>query len=305
MIRQPYFRVTPNDLFSKFEVKGRTGAIVQFPLVRMLVALLFLIPVLGFNAITVLGVIDNLSEPAATMIDFARMAATIPLVFLAYSLYCRWVENREALEMGLQGGGRQWVAGVLLAAGLISLFVGVIAIFASFEIIEYRPLITLVKNALLFSMGALIQDVILLCILFRLAEELAGTWIAIVSCLLIFGFVHLLNPNQDLGSAMFLVFSSVVIIAPFILTRQIWLSWGVHAGWNFTQAGVFGMANSGIMFPGWMVSQVSGPEWLTGGAVGLEGSYMALAADLAIGVAILVLAVKWGRLVKPASKRRD
>lgn len=305
MIRQPYFRVIPNDLFSKSEAKGRAGTIIQFPLVRMLLALLFLLPVLGFNAITVLGVIDNLPEPAATMVDFARMAATIPLVFLAYSLYCRWVENREALEMGLQGGGRQWVAGVLLAAGLISLFVGVIAIFASFEIIEYRPLLTLVKNALLFSMGALIQDVILLCILFRLAEELAGTWIAIVLCLLIFGFVHLFNPNQDLGSVMFLVFSSVVIIAPFILTRQIWLSWGVHAGWNFTQAGVFGMANSGIMFPGWMVSQVSGPDWLTGGAVGLEGSYMALAADLVIGIAMLVLAVKWGRLVKPASKRRD
>lgn len=69
------------------------------------------------------------------------------------------------------------------------------------------------------------------------------------------------------------------------------------------QAGVFGMANSGILFPGWMVTQVGGAEWLTGGAIGLEGSYLALGIDLSIGLLVLFVAINAGKIVKPHWKR--
>lgn len=228
----------------------------------------------------------------------------IPLLLLSYGLYCRYFENRRALEISLPGGGREWTAGFLVAATLVVFFAAVISVFGHFEILEYRSAGILLTNFLNFTAGSLLQDLILVCIVFRLIEEYAGTWIALLTSVLIFAFVHAGNPNQTLLTTTFLVFSSLILIAPFILTRRLWLGWGFHAGWNFMQAGVFGMANSGIQFPGWMVTAVEGPTWLTGGAVGLEGSYPALAIDTAIGVVLLLWATRAGKLVAPRWQAR-
>jgi hypothetical protein len=97
--------------------------------------------------------------------------------------------------------------------------------------------------------------------------------------------------------------ASVILIAPFILTRRLWLSWGFHAGWNFMQAGVFGMANSGILFPGWMVTKIAGPEWLTGAAIGLEGAYLSMGTDMIIGLLLLYAAIKAEKTIQPSWTR--
>ncbi len=270
---------------------------------RIFVLAAFLLPLMALNALVVYQVIEQVEEPLATNIDILRMIVSIPLLLLSYGLYCRFFEKRQAVEISLPGAGREWGAGFLVATSLVVLFVGLISVFGTFEIQEYRPARILLKNILAFGIGSLLQELILLCVVFRLIEEFAGTWVALATSLVIFGFAHIANPNQTFGSAMFLVFSSIVMIAPFILTRRIWLSWGLHAGWNFMQAGVFGMANSGILFPGWMVTKVAGAEWLTGGAIGLEGSYPALLVDTGIGLLVLYAAIKAGKIAKPRWKR--
>ena len=295
--------VKPADLFSNYLPRGKFARFFHFSLLRFIVVVLFLLPVFILNTVVVLQVIEQVEEPLATNIDIVRMLVTIPLLFLSYGLYCRVFEKRAALEISLPGAGKEWTAGFLVATTLVVLFVAFISVFGGFDILEYRPAKILFTNFLAFGMGSLFQDLILLCVLYRLVEEYAGTWVAIITSLLIFGFAHAANPNQTLVSTVFLVFSSIILIAPFILTRRIWLGWGFHAGWNFMQAGVFGMANSGILFPGWMVSSVTGPDWLTGGAIGLEGSYLAVGVDSAIGLLLLFAAIKAGRIVKPSWKR--
>ena len=120
----------------------------------------------------------------------------------------------------------------------------------------------------------------------------------------IFGGVHLANENETLLTASMLMLSSLIIVAPFILTRRIFLSWGFHAGWNFMQAGVFGMLNSGIAFKGWLVSEVTGPHWITGGPVGIEGSPISVVIDVAVGIALIVYASKRGMIVAPKWRRK-
>ena len=52
------------------------------------------------------------------------------------------------------------------------------------------------------------------------------------------------------------------------------MSWAVHFSWNYMQTGVFGMNNSGLAQGGFITPLLSGPDWLTGGAFGLEGSWV-------------------------------
>jgi len=295
--------IKPTDHFSNYLPKGKIARLFHFPLMRVFIFALFLLPLFAFNALVVYQVIEQVEEPLATNIDILRMIVSIPLLLMSYGLYCRVFEKRKAVEVSVAGAGREWTIGFLVATSLVVLFVGLISVFGSFEILEYRPARILLKNILAFGIGSLFQELILLCIVFRLVEEFAGTWMALVTSLLLFAFAHIANPNQTLGSVTFLVLSSIVMIAPFILTRRIWLSWGLHAGWNFMQAGVFGMANSGILFPGWMVTKIGGAEWLTGGAVGLEASYPALLADISIGLLVLFAAIKAGKIIKPRWKR--
>ncbi len=296
--------IKPADHFSNFFPGGKVARVFNFPLMRVLVFAVFVLPVFVLNSLVVFLVIEQVREPLASNIDILRMIVTIPLLLMSYHFYCRIFEKRRAVEISVTGAGKEWTVGFLVATILVVLFVGLISVFGSFEILEYRSPGTLLKNFLVFGMGSLFQELVLLCVVYRLVEEFAGSWVAIAASLLIFAFAHIANPNQTLGSAMFLVLSSILLLAPFILTRRIWLSWGIHTGWNFMQAGVFGMANSGILFPGWMVTKVGGAEWLTGGAIGLEASYPALLVDLSVGLLVLYAAIKAGKIVKPAWKRK-
>jgi hypothetical protein len=65
--------------------------------------------------------------------------------------------------------------------------------------------------------------------------------------------------------------------AAYLLTRRLWLAMGIHSGWNFTQGWIFSVPVSGGKAPeGLLLTTRHGPEWLTGGAFGLEASAVAM-----------------------------
>jgi hypothetical protein len=82
-------------------------------------------------------------------------------------------------------------------------------------------------------------------------------------------------------------------------TGSIWMVMGMHAMWNFTQNLLFGLPNSGL------VSEVSvfhldaangASNLIYDFEFGVEGALPAIIVDAAIGIVVLVLAKKNGRL---------
>jgi membrane protease YdiL (CAAX protease family) len=295
--------VKPTDLFSRFEPSGRAGRFFNFPLARILVVVAFFVPVAVINALVISRVIEKVPEPLATQIDVVRMSLTFVLIVVTYKLYCNLFEKRPALEIGFHGFAKESGLGALLGAAAVTFTVVVLYLAGAYSIQALNSTWILPKSLVLFSVGALFQDLMLLCVLFRLLEEVTGTWIAIFVSLLAFSMAHLGNPEATVGSVSALFLSGILLVAPFILTRRIWLSWGLHASWNFMQSGVFGMPNSGYQFPGWIEPVIDGPTWLTGGAIGIEASYLAVSLDVVLGVGLLILAVRRGQLLAPRWKR--
>ena len=75
--------------------------------------------------------------------------------------------------------------------------------------------------------------------------------------------------------------------------------------WNFFQDGIFGMPNSGITeFPSWIVSEISGAKWITGGSFGIEASYIAIFMSLLVGLIIFKGAIQKNQIVKPLWVRK-
>lgn len=120
-----------------------------------------------------------------------------------------------------------------------------------------------------------------------LASGINLLWGLIISSA-IFGILHLANPHATWISALGILFAGLFLGYAYIRTRQLWLSIGMHLGWNFFEGVVFGFPVSGLDIYHLTHINVSGPELWTGGAFGPEAGLILLPA-IAIGTYLVYL----------------
>jgi membrane protease YdiL (CAAX protease family) len=113
---------------------------------------------------------------------------------------------------------------------------------------------------------------------------------------LIFAISHLSNPNISIVAIFGLIFSGVFLAFPFILTRRLWLSIGLHTGWNFFEGTIFGFQVSGLSgMPRLIVQSVDGPTLITGGEFGPEAGII-LYPIIILGCLIIAIYYKYLRV---------
>ncbi len=98
-------------------------------------------------------------------------------------------------------------------------------------------------------------------------------WSVVISSL-VFGLIHASNPDATILSSLLIALITPQLIYAYLKTGQLWMPIGLHLGWNFFQASVFGFAASGMKSPSLISQSPVGPEWLSGGAFGAEGSVL-------------------------------
>jgi len=114
----------------------------------------------------------------------------------------------------------------------------------------------------------------------NMIKGLGLIWAVIISSIL-FGLVHAGNPDATLMSTLMIAFITPQLIYAYLKTGQLWLPIGLHLGWNFFQASVFGFASSGQASPTMITQNPIGPDWLSGGAFGAEGSILVIPFTIA------------------------
>jgi hypothetical protein len=121
----------------------------------------------------------------------------------------------------------------------------------------------------------------------NLTEGLNLAWGLILSSA-VFGLLHLGNPNATYISALGITAAGLFLAYGYIRTRALWLSIGLHIGWNFFEGVVFGFPVSGMETAQLIRHTISGPDWFTGGAFGPEGGAASILA-MAVGVILITL----------------
>ena len=140
---------------------------------------------------------------------------------------------------------------------------------------------------------------------FRILEKVSGSWVALVLSSVVFGLVHSGSEGETLaGVASIAIVFGPMLAAPFIVTRRLWMSIGLHGAWNYTMGKIYSINISGVPAQGLFKATFQGPELLTGGSAGMEGSLIAILVSIAFTVIMLVLAVRRGNIVPPSWKRR-
>lgn len=100
-------------------------------------------------------------------------------------------------------------------------------------------------------------------------------WLGVLLTSVPFAAVHLNNPHAVPGFTFVnTALAGVWLAVAYLRTRSLWLPLALHWSWNWAQASVLGFPVSGIerIAPAPLLQAINlGPDWVTGGAYGIEG----------------------------------
>jgi CAAX protease family protein len=275
--------------------------VLYFPLTRIIIAIVAILCVVAVESVLTQSIGDTYGLARQIWFRVLSGAVVIVSVCLVYAGYVRVFERRKTVELSRERAIREFAAGSAIGFGLFAATIGCLWLGGFYRVQEFGYL---PSAATLIGVGlvpAFIEEIVIRAIIFRITEDSLGTWIAMVVSALLFGLSHMLNPGATWVAALFIAIEAgVLLAAAFITTRRLWLPIGLHFAWNFTQGGIFGVAVSGLAVRGLLKATLTGrPELLSGGDFGAEASLFAVLICTSMAVALIVLAVRNGQIVRP------
>jgi len=111
-----------------------------------------------------------------------------------------------------------------------------------------------------------------------------GFWPAAFVTSALFGFGHFFNSNENVRGSATVVLFGLLLCLFLRRTGNLWCAVGFHLGYDWGQM-FYGVPDSGIVpYHNLLDSALSGPQWLTGGIVGPEASFLTPLALLVVAV---------------------
>ncbi len=266
----------------------RWRRLLRHPLSRMIAAALAMFVPLALS----FALMESLL-PKDLRIAWPNLVAAL-VCALGYWAYANRVERRLVTELSGPGALTEWArgAGLGMLLGLLTLVplwaMGVYRIDGlgdGFQLVKQIPEMLLVS---------VLEELLIRGVIFRMAEQAWGSRAALLFSTLLFVAAHLPGEISWMG-LLVTAAASLAFTAAFQLSRRLWLPMGMHFAWNYLFAAVFSVTVSGHESKGWLTGSMNGPEWLSGGAYGVEASAMAL----------LVWAVASILLLRHASRPRE
>jgi uncharacterized protein len=260
-------------------------------------------------------------SPEITMF-LEAMIAENPILFLLLTLASfvgislsiwiagRWLDRRLFVDFGLHLDRRWWIdlgfglalGGVLMALIFVTqLGMGWITITETFYTPNGAfPLLLLIVLIAFIAVGVQEELLVRGYHLRNIAEGLnhpnlgprSALILGYVLSSVIFGILHIFNPNSTLISTFNLFLAGLFLGFGYIITRQLAIPIGLHITWNFFQGNVFGFPVSGNPAgPTFFAIEQGGPDLMTGGVFGPEAGLLGVLA-MVVGTLLIYAWVK-------------
>ncbi|KAF2511218.1 CPBP family intramembrane glutamic endopeptidase [Flavobacterium foetidum] len=277
--------------------------IFSSPITKIILALLVFMPVviIGQQVAVKLLALTPLEKDYRNLLK--GLFVSTACIF-SYIIFFKKYDQRAVTEFASTGLAKNLIIGALIGFVLQSLTVVVMYLNGSYSITAVNPIsFILIPFALMFTV-AIIEEILVRGIIFRIMEEKLGSYIALAISSFLFGIFHLANPHSTLISSICITTAGFLMGAVFIYSRNLWMPIALHFAWNFTQSGIFGAITSGNEKTKSLVeAQIQGPELITGGAFGPEGSIQAIVFLALATILVLAVSHKGNKMVRPYWKK--
>ena len=266
----------------------------------------FLLATVVVSLINVLVFVPLRPGPALDARSLAFSAVALALTLTTFSVMSRRLDRatRPLAYIGLPASvprGRLAAIGLLYGALMVTFALLSVAAIGgvTFQVqFTMSILATVVVQLAALAFAAMHEEVAFRGYPFHRLIESIGTVPAVLCYAAMFVLPHLGNPGVGPGAMINTAAAGAFFATSYLLTRSLWLGWGIHAGWNAALSVMYGLNVSGVDAPGIVNGSMSGPGWLTGGAYGVEAGISGTVA-LAIGFAGLFPLVR--RLLPPTA----
>jgi membrane protease YdiL (CAAX protease family) len=212
-----------------------------------------------------------------------RFFEKLPFRALGASPAHGWLKN---LTLGFVIGGL-----TLAAAALIGMTGGGLWFRLNADASLYATFSTLAASFAIFAAAAAFEEALFRGYILQTFIRSDLTLFAVLLTAAIFATVHNANPNATRLSWLNTFVAGLWFAVAYLRTRDLWLPFGLHLAWNWTQGAIFGVEVSGlteIVKAPVLRESDSGPAWLTGGDYGLEGG---VACTIALILSCVVIHV--------------
>ncbi len=296
---QPEKPFAQRILWAAFDSSGNLRSGLRFLL--FVVGFVIAGVVFGGAAIALLSTISMQAAP-----DTPAFLVVNGLVLLAVALTVGWLCGKYLEQLPFRSLGaaftRNWAVNLLigfffgvatfaLAAAVGTLFGGLSFSFNS-ESDSAAIASTLVISFLIFAAAAAFEESFFRGYILQTFARSGLTLFAAFFTAALFATVHNANPGATFLSWLNTFLAGIWLAAAYFKTRDLWLPFGLHLAWNWTQGSIFGVEVSGltdIVTAPLMREIDTGPAWITGGDYGIEGGVVTTIALLVSTSAIYFL----------------
>jgi uncharacterized protein len=222
--------------------------------------------------------------------------ACFDLMLIGIACVVLWLFDRRPSALLGVGFERGWwrelgvgvAAGVVTTGGLTLVLVvsGVVSLEISPRLSE--ALAVMPRFLLLFTVAGAAEELIFRGYILQALAEGSRRWIAAVLTSLPFAIVHLDNPDVTVVGIANIFLVGLVFAVFYFQTLRLWLPIGFHLSWNWAHGWLWGFDVSGIELEHQVfIATPHGPDLLTGGGFGLEGSIVTTLLIVAAGCWLL------------------
>lgn len=274
--------------------------LAHFPLVKIIVGLLAIFIAIGIVQSIVdllLNALNIHGQWASLILNISIAAASVTAYYFLYKFY----EKRTISELSTKLLATNLGGGILLGFGLMSMVILTMYIFGCYKIMSISTTLVVIPMLAMSIVSGISEEILIRGVLFRIIEEKLGSYIAIAITAIVFGLLHIWNPNSSIYASLSIAIEAgILLAAAYVFTRNLWFPIAIHFMWNFSQGWIYGASVSGTETAGALVNaEFSGSPLITGGSFGPEASIPAIVFCSIASVYLLVMSHKRNNIVRP------
>ena len=223
----------------------------------------------------------------AVIADLTRVVPPQSLLFLFYIsvalatlLMVRAVDKKKFISVGFPYHGKilkEMALGFFIGTVMIVIVGGAELLFGAIKL-SLRPnvgMILLLRNFglsfVFFGFFAMGEELLFRGYPFQAFTSGMGPVGATAVMSLVFGALHLGNPEAGIFSTVNTMLAGAFLCAAYLKTRTLYFPFGIHFAWNFVQNFFLSLPVSGLLTNRTIFIPTDyGPDWFTGGRYGPE-----------------------------------